>query len=127
MQLHYHERFFVLQLVQQDISFGLCRRVSGFEVSSRVLPSVAIEFVPEIKPHDDDRTGIQRGQWLAVRPSDIAFFIFGRVDVAATSADSGSFGGEHVLCAAPTSAGSINSAERVLSAPTASVGSNSLG
>ena len=44
-----------------DISSGLCTRVSVFEVSSEVLPSVAIKFVPEIKPHDDDRTGIQRG------------------------------------------------------------------
>ena len=86
------------------------------------------EFVPEIKPHDDDRTGIQRGQWLAVRPPDTAFLIFGRVDVAATtSAGSGSFGSEHVLYAAPTSAGSVNSAERVLNAATASAGSNSLG
>ena len=62
MQLHYKERFFDLQLMQQDISSGLCTRVSGFEVSSEVLPSVAIELVPEIKPHDDDRTSLQRGQ-----------------------------------------------------------------
>ena len=73
------------------------------------------------------KTGIQRGHWLAVRPPDTAFVIFGRDDVAATTfADSSSFGGEHVLCAAPTSAGSVNSAERVLSAATASAGSNSL-
>ena len=39
MQLHYYERFFDLQLMQQDISSGLCTRVSGFEVSSGVLPS----------------------------------------------------------------------------------------
>ena len=114
--------------MQQDVSFGLCTRVSGFEVSSGVLPSVAIELLPEIKPHDDDRTGLQRGQWFAVRPPDTAFFIFRRVDFAiTTSAGSGSFGDEHVLYAAPTSADSVNFAERVPSAATASAGSNSLG
>ena len=50
-----------------------------------------------------------------------SFFVFGRDDfTATTSAGSDSFGGEHVLCAAPTSAGSVNSAERVLSAATVS-------
>ena len=92
-----------------------------------VLPSVVIEFVPEIKPHDNDRTGLQCGQWFAIRPPDTAFPIFGRVDFATTtSAGSGSFGGEHVLWAALTSGGSVNFAERVLSVATASAGSNSL-
>ena len=96
--------------MQQDVSSGLCTRVSGFEVSSGVLPSIAIELIPEIKPHDDDRTSLQYSQWFAVQPPDTAFFVFKRDDFAATtSADSGSFGGEHVLCAAPRSVGSGNS------------------
>ena len=65
--------------MQQDISSGLCTRVSGFEVSSGVLPSVAIEFVPEIKPHGDTEPVYNAASGLPSDPQTPLFSFSGEM------------------------------------------------